>query len=148
MSVWYDGTLHYPDPTHTVPRTEKTTDSAPVILRIGEIEFFHKLYGSEYVEDFRYSHGTELAYPTPGESNAIDGYIIFEVPYHKLLIKPMCRLSSIRRTQRSGNLDDHPHLFKIDPKGKNKLKFTLTSCRYYAVLPIMRKRSSVLSEIL
>ncbi len=51
MSVWYDGTLYYPDPTHAVPRTEKTTDSAPVILRIGEIESFHKLYGSEYVED-------------------------------------------------------------------------------------------------
>ena len=80
MSVWYDGTLYYPDPTHAVPRTQKTTDSAPVILRIGEIEFFHKLYGSEYVEDFGYSHGTELAYLTPGESNAIDGYIIFEVP--------------------------------------------------------------------
>jgi len=80
MSVWYDGTLYYPDPTHVVPRTEKTTDSAPVILRIREIEFFHKLYGSEYVEDFGYSHGTELAYLTPGESNAIDGYIIFKVP--------------------------------------------------------------------
>jgi hypothetical protein len=80
ISVWYDGTLYYPDPTHTVPRTAKTTDSPPVILRIGEIEFFHKLYGSEYVEDFGYSHGNELAYLTPGESNAIDGYIIFEVP--------------------------------------------------------------------
>jgi len=80
MSVWYDGTLYYPDPTHFVPRTEKTTDTAPVILRIGEIEFFHKLYGSEYVEDFGYSHGTELGYLTPGESNAIDGYVIFEVP--------------------------------------------------------------------
>jgi hypothetical protein len=51
VSVWYDGTLYYPDPTHAVPWTEKTTDSAPVILRIGEIESFHKLYGSEYVED-------------------------------------------------------------------------------------------------
>jgi hypothetical protein len=80
VSVYYDGIFYYPDPTHVVPRTEKTTDSAPIILRIGEIEFFHKLFGSEYVEDFGYSHGTELAYLTPGESNAIDGYIIFEVP--------------------------------------------------------------------
>jgi hypothetical protein len=80
MSVWYDGTLYYPDPTHLVPRTEKTTDSAPVILRIGEIEFFYKLYGSEYVVDFGYSHGTELACLMTGESNAIDGHLIFEVP--------------------------------------------------------------------
>ena len=80
MSVRYDGTLYYPDPTHILPRTEKMRDPPPVVMRIREIEFFHKLYGSEYVEDFGYSHGTELAYLIPGESNAIKRYIIFEVP--------------------------------------------------------------------
>lgn len=80
VSVIYNNQFYYPDPTHSLPRTEKTADGSPVILRIREIEIFHKLYGSEYVEDFGYSHGMELAYLTPGESNAIDGYVVFEVP--------------------------------------------------------------------
>jgi hypothetical protein len=32
------------------------------------------------VEDFGYSHGMEQMFLTPGESNALDGYIIYEVP--------------------------------------------------------------------
>ena len=78
--VHYDGNVYYPDPTHVFPRTVKNTDSPPEIMRIREIEFFHKLYGSEYVEDFGYSHGMEQMYLSPGESNGIDGYIIYEVP--------------------------------------------------------------------
>jgi hypothetical protein len=35
---------------------------------------------TEYVEDFGYSHGTKLAYLYPGRSNAIDGYLVYEVP--------------------------------------------------------------------
>ncbi|MCJ7742902.1 MAG: hypothetical protein MUO95_09515, partial [Methanoregula sp.] len=39
-----------------------------------------KLFGTEYVEDFGYSHGAQLAYLYPGKSTAIDGYLVFEVP--------------------------------------------------------------------
>ncbi len=79
IMVHYNGMTFYADPTHALPKTEKNVDSPPEIVRIGEIEFLHKLYGSEYVEDFGYSHGMEQAYLTPGESNAMDGYILYEV---------------------------------------------------------------------
>jgi hypothetical protein len=80
VMVHFNGMTFFPDPTHALPMTTENVDSPPVIIRIGEIEFLHKFYGSEYVEDFGYSHGMEQAYLTPGESNAIDGYIIYEVP--------------------------------------------------------------------
>jgi hypothetical protein len=80
IAVYYDGSIFFPDPTHDLPQSAKNIDSPPIILRIGEIEFFHNLDESEYVEDFGYSHGMEQAYLLPGESNAIDGYIIYEVP--------------------------------------------------------------------
>lgn len=80
VMVHYNGMTYYPDPTHVLPKTQKNVDSPAEIIRIGEIEFLHKFHGSEYVEDFGYSHGAELAYLTPGESNAIDGYIVYEVP--------------------------------------------------------------------
>jgi len=78
--IQFDGKSYYPDTTHALPKTEKNKDSPPEIIRIGQIEFFHKLYGSEYVEDFGFFHGMEQSFLTPGESNAIDGYIIYEVP--------------------------------------------------------------------
>lgn len=80
IMVHYNENTYYPDPTHTLPKTEANTDSPAEVFRIREIEFFHKLYGSEYVEDFGYSHGMVQAYLTPGESNAIDGYIVYQVP--------------------------------------------------------------------
>ncbi len=67
-----------PDPTHILPNQK--ADSPPQIVRIGEIEFIKKVYASEYVEDFGYSHGQKLGFITPGESNAVDGYIVYEVP--------------------------------------------------------------------
>jgi hypothetical protein len=78
--VHYDGKNYYMDKNHVLPKNEQNVDSPADLYRIKEIEFIHKLFGSEYVEDFGYSHGMVLAYLLPGESNAIDGYIIFEVP--------------------------------------------------------------------
>jgi hypothetical protein len=63
-----------------MPKTAANVDSPPEFTRIGEIQWSQKLYGSEYVEDFGYSHGMALSYLTPGESNAIDGYVTYEVP--------------------------------------------------------------------
>lgn len=64
--------------SHPLPM--KNPDSTPRIVRIAEIEYSHKVYSSELVEDYGYSHGQRLAYITPGESNAVEGYIIYEVP--------------------------------------------------------------------
>ncbi|WAC04398.1 MAG: hypothetical protein OS112_07965 [Methanoregula sp.] len=80
IAVRYNDGIYYMDPTHVLPKTERNVDAPPEIIRIGEIEFFHTLNGDKYVEDFGYRDGYEQAYVTPGISNAIDGYIIYEVP--------------------------------------------------------------------
>lgn len=62
------------------PLPKDAVDSTPRIARIAEIEYSRKVYSSEMVEDYGYSHGQKLAYINPGESNAVEGYIIYEVP--------------------------------------------------------------------
>jgi hypothetical protein len=76
--VHYNGQEYSPDPAHYLP--DKLSDSKAETIQIMEVQYFSKLYGSEYVEDFGYSHGTQLGYLYPGKSNASDGYLIFEVP--------------------------------------------------------------------
>jgi hypothetical protein len=76
--VQYDNTIIPSDPSHILPT--KNPDSSPKVVRIGEIEFSKKRFNSEYIEDFGYSHGMKLGYINPGESNTVDGYIIYEVP--------------------------------------------------------------------
>jgi hypothetical protein len=76
--VSYNGATYYQDPSHYKPDKSDDPRSAPVEVR--EVEYFQKLNDDEYAEDFGFSHGTELAYLYPGESNAVDGYIIYEVP--------------------------------------------------------------------
>ena len=78
LNIIYASATISPDPGHILPNQK--ADSPPSIIRIGEIEFVKKMYASEYVEDFGYSHGQKLGYITPGESNAVDGYIVYEVP--------------------------------------------------------------------
>jgi hypothetical protein len=76
--VLYDNAIISPDPTHILPT--KYPDSSPKVVRIGEIEFSKKRFDTEFVEDYGYSHGQKLGYINPGESNAVDGYVIYEVP--------------------------------------------------------------------
>ena len=76
--VHYDGQVYSPDPSHYLPDISSDREAKPI--EVQEIQYFSKLFGTEYVEDFGYSHGMELAYLYPGKSNAIDGYLVFEVP--------------------------------------------------------------------
>lgn len=76
--VHYDGQVYSPDPTHYLP--DKTSDQKATAVEVKEVQYFSKLFGSEYVEDYGYSHGNQLAYLYPGKSNAIDGYLIYQVP--------------------------------------------------------------------
>jgi len=76
--VHYNGQEYSPDPTHYLP--DKSSDRQATAIEVKEVQYFSKLFGSEYVEDFGYSHGMELAYLYPGKSNAIDGYLVFDVP--------------------------------------------------------------------
>ena len=76
--VHYDGIRYYQDQSHYKPNKASDLKATPVEVK--EIQYFHKLNGDEYVEDFGFSHGTELGYLYPGTSNAVDGYIVYEVP--------------------------------------------------------------------
>ncbi len=78
INVYYNGQKYSADPTHYLP--DKSSDRTATAIEVKEIQYFPKLFGTEYVEDFGYSHGTQLAYLYPGKSNAIDGYLVFEVP--------------------------------------------------------------------
>jgi hypothetical protein len=76
--VHYNGQIFSTDPTHYLP--DISSDREATAIEVKEVQYFSKLFGSEYVEDFGYSHGMQLAYLYPGKSNAIDGYLVFEVP--------------------------------------------------------------------
>jgi len=78
VKVYYNGQAYSSDPNHFLP--DKASDRKATAIEVKETEYFSKLFGSEYVEDYGYSHGTQYAYLYPGKSNAIDGYLIFQVP--------------------------------------------------------------------
>ncbi|MDD1702508.1 MAG: hypothetical protein LUQ31_05975 [Methanoregula sp.] len=78
IHVWYNGNEYFTDPDHYLP--DQLYDKHDKPIQIQEIEYFHQLHSSEYVSDFEYSHGGELGYLYPGESNAEDGYLIYVVP--------------------------------------------------------------------
>jgi len=78
IAVHYDGGTYYLDQTHKLP--DKTGNIKDTAVEIKEIQYIRKLSGAEYVEDFGYSHSTQYGFLYPGQSNAVDGYIIYEVP--------------------------------------------------------------------
>ena len=78
INVLYQGNVYSPDPSHYLPDKSSNRDATPVEVK--EVQYFSKFFGSEYVEDFGYSHGTQTSYLYPGKSNAIDGYLIYQVP--------------------------------------------------------------------
>jgi hypothetical protein len=76
--VYNNGATYTEDQSHYKP--DKAADDEAVPVEVKEVQYFPKLNGDEYAEDFGFSHGTELAYLYPGASNAVDGYIIYKVP--------------------------------------------------------------------
>jgi hypothetical protein len=77
--VHYNNQVFSADPSHYIPdKSGGNQEATPVEIR--EVQFYPKLFGAEYVEDFGLSHGTMSDFVYPGESNAVDGYIIYEVP--------------------------------------------------------------------
>jgi len=76
--VYYQGIRYYQDQDHYKP--DKLSNLKATPIEVKEIQYSQKLNGAEYVEDFGFSHGTELGYLYPGTSNAVDGYIIYVVP--------------------------------------------------------------------
>jgi len=78
VHLWYAGKEWPLDPEHVLP--DQTKGENDMTIRIGEIQYYHQLYSTELVTDYGYSHGKKLAFLYPGESNALDGYLIYEVP--------------------------------------------------------------------
>jgi hypothetical protein len=77
--VHFDNQIYSVDQLHYIPDKSGGNLKATAI-EVGEVQYYHKLFGAEYTEDYGLSHGTMSDYVYPGESNAIDGYIIYEVP--------------------------------------------------------------------
>lgn len=73
-----NGATYKEDQSHYKPDKASDEDATPIEVK--EVMYFQKLNGDEYAEDFGFSHGTELAYLYPGTSNAVDGYIVYQVP--------------------------------------------------------------------
>jgi hypothetical protein len=73
-----NGVTYTEDQSHYKPNKASDEDATPIEVK--EVMYFQKLNGDEYAEDFGFSHGTELAYLYPGTSNAVDGYIVYQVP--------------------------------------------------------------------
>jgi hypothetical protein len=76
--VYHNGVTYTEDQDHFKPDEAVDEEASPVEVK--EVQYFPKLNGDEYVEDFGFSHGTELSSLYPGASNAVDGYIVYEVP--------------------------------------------------------------------
>lgn len=77
--IHFDNQIYSVDQLHYIPDKSGGNLKATAI-EVGEVQYYHKLFGAEYTEDYGLSHGTMSDYVYPGESNAIDGYIIYEVP--------------------------------------------------------------------
>ncbi|MFA4877688.1 MAG: zinc-ribbon domain-containing protein [Methanoregula sp.] len=90
IRVYNDGIWYAPDTVHYLP--DKALDRKSTPIEVKEIQYYSKLFGSEYVEDFGYSHGSQTAYLYPGKSNAIDGYIVYEVPASLTLDQTYARI--------------------------------------------------------
>lgn len=73
-----NGATYTEDRSHYKPDKAADEDATPIEVK--EVMYSQKLNGDEYAEDFGFSHGTELAYLYPGTSNAVDGYIVYQVP--------------------------------------------------------------------
>lgn len=78
IHLWYAGKEYRLDPEHALPDQIKGEND--MTIRIGEIQYYRQLYSSELVTDYGYSHGKKLGFLYPGESNALDGYLIYVVP--------------------------------------------------------------------
>lgn len=76
--VYHNGVSYTEDQDHCKPDDAMEDEAAMVEVKEGQ--YFPKLSGDEYAEDFGFSHGTEISTLYPGTSNAIDGYIVYEVP--------------------------------------------------------------------
>jgi len=80
IRVHNDGDVYYVDPSHHLP--DKSTDRDAIPVEIKEVETQSDYFNLERVEDYGYSHGTTQDFVYPGQGNAVDGYLIYQVPVY------------------------------------------------------------------
>ena len=73
-----NGTIYNVDTSHYLP--DKAGNLLATPIEILEIEHQSDYFKMERVEDYGYSHGTTQDFIYPGQGNAVDGYLIYEVP--------------------------------------------------------------------
>jgi len=78
VHLWYAGNEYALDPEHYLPGNVR--DETNRAVTIDEIQYYHQLHSADLVSDYGYSHGQKLGAIYPGESNALDGYLIYVVP--------------------------------------------------------------------
>jgi len=72
------GNLYRVDTSHYLP--DKAGNPKATAVEIQEIEHMPDYFNFELVEDYGYSHGTTQDFVFPGKGNAVDGYLIYNVP--------------------------------------------------------------------
>jgi hypothetical protein len=72
------GNVYYVDTSHYLP--DKSGNRKATAIEIQELEHQSDFFNMERVEDYGYSHGTTQDFVNPGQGNAIDGYLIYEIP--------------------------------------------------------------------
>jgi len=72
------GNIYRVDTSHYIPN--KAGDKDAKAIEILEMEQQFDYFNQERVEDYGYSHGTTQDFIYPGEGNAVDGYLIYQVP--------------------------------------------------------------------
>ncbi len=78
IQVYNNGNKYYVDTSHYLPDKAGNRKATPI--EIQELQQQSDFFRMEAVEDYGYSHGTTQDFVLPGQGNAIDGYLIYEVP--------------------------------------------------------------------
>jgi hypothetical protein len=76
--VHNNGNLYKVDSTHYLPDKAGNLKATPI--EILELETQSDYFKIERVEDYGFSHATTQDFVNPGQGNAVDGYLIYNVP--------------------------------------------------------------------
>ncbi len=101
IHVWYNEKKYSPDPTHYLP--DKSSDRKATAIEVAEIQYFPKLFGTEYVEDFGYPMVPSLPTYIPVRAMPLTGTLFTRFRPRSLRKKPMLKLCSTEIQQGSGN---------------------------------------------
>jgi len=72
------GNTYNVDSSHYIPDKAGNRKATPI--EIQELEHQSDYFNMERVEDYGYSHATTQDFVFPGQGNAVDGYLIYQVP--------------------------------------------------------------------